>query len=576
MMGNDPDIATLIEAARGDRKADLVIKNGTVIDVFRKKLRKCTVAVKDGYIVGLGNYRGSEVVDAGGMYVAPGLIDGHTHIESTFLSPQEFGRLCLTSGVTAVVADPHEIANVFGLRGVLWMIEMARYSPVRIYYSCPSCVPSSPLESPGGKIDLADMKMLKEQKEIVALGEVMDYQGLTLGKRDLLQKIRLFEGYPLEGHAPGLMGEVLSAYRVSGVSSDHETEDPKEAEEKLSSGFHVMVREGSIAKNFDALYPFLRKFQGNCRVSIVSDDLSILDMAEGNYLGKVLARGVTRGIDPTNLLCMVTLNTAMRFNFTHLGAIAPGYRADMVIYKNLKEFIPEMVVIGGRIRYRSGNPPPEEMAPTILGGGVGINLPSNFSPEMFRVKKRKKRLKVIEVTPGLLNNEITSVSGDIFQGMYASSVLKHDLVKVCVIERYKGTGRIGKGFVRGLKLNSGAIGLTFAHDAHNLVVAGATDHEMFEAATAVEHIGGGIVARSGRGESAYLPLKVGGIVSAGKYERVAAEMEAVKGVCEKISSLPVGLINILSFIALPVIPDGRITDKGFIDVRAFRKVPIWV
>ncbi len=575
MVRKKPDIATLVETARGDREADLVIKNGTVVDVFRRKLYTCSVAVKDGLIVGLGDYRAREVIDAAGMYVAPGLIDGHTHIESTFLSPQEFGRLCLTSGVTAVVADPHEIANVFGLPGVLWMIDMARHSPVRIYYSCPSCVPSSPLETPGGKIGLKDMAILKGFREIVALGEVMDYQGLTLGKRDLIEKVRLFEGFPLEGHAPGLRGKGLSAYRASGVSSDHETEDPEEAEEKLSKGFHVMVREGSIAQNLKTLYPFIEKFQGNSRISIVSDDLNVLDMAEGNYLGKVLAQGVKMGIDPMNLLCMVSLNTAMRFNLTSLGAVAPGYRADLVIYQDLVDFVPHRVLVAGNVRYLSGEPVPEVNAPSNLGTGRAVHLPPAFSPEAFRVKKRKKSVKAIEVIPGQLSNEIVTLPGDVFPGRFASTVLPRDLVKVCVIERHGGTGGIGKGFVRGLKLHAGAIALTFAHDAHNLVVAGASDDEMFEAAGLVARMGGGIAALSGRGECSRLPLKVGGIVSAARYERVVSEMKGVKAVCEKISPLGIDLVNILSFIALPVIPEGRITDKGFIDVREFRKVPLW-
>ncbi len=576
-MGRDKiDRATLIETARGERKADLVIKNGTLIDVFSNKLRTCHVAVKGGYIVGLGDYRGEKYIDAEGGYVSPGFIDGHTHIESTFLSPQEFGRLCLTSGVTAVVADPHEIANVLGLPGVLWMLEMARYSPMRIFFSCPSCVPSSPLESPGGKIDLDDMRKLKGRKEIVALGEVMDFQGLAQGRRDLIEKVGLFEGYALEGHAPGLRGKNLSAYRVSGVSSDHESEDPMEAEEKLAKGFHVMVREGSVARNFEALLPFLMKFQENGRISIVSDDMNILDMARTNYLGTVLARGAAMGIDPLNLVRMVTLNTAMRFNFTRLGAIAPGYLADMVIYENLKDFNPRLVLVGGETVYRSGEPPPEVKAPVKIKKGGGVTLPPLFSPDTFRVKKRRGALKVIRVTPGQLTNRIVSVSSDMFHGRYVSSQVDRDLVKICVIERHRGTGKVGKGFVKGLKLKKGSsVGLTFAHDAHNLVVAGSGDKEMFDAAMQVARIGGGIAVSDGSGAAASLPLKVGGIVSALRWEEVAGGMEKVKQVCESISPLGLDILNILSFIALPVIPEGRVTDRGFIDVDAYRKVSLW-
>ncbi len=336
-----------------------------------------------------------------------------------------------------------------------------------------------------------------------------------------------------------------------------------------------MVREGSIAQNLKTLYPFIEKFQGNSRISIVSDDLNVLDMAEGNYLGKVLAQGVKMGIDPMNLLCMVSLNTAMRFNLTSLGAVAPGYRADLVIYQDLVDFVPHRVLVAGNVRYLSGEPVPEVNAPSNLGTGRAVHLPPAFSPEAFRVKKRKKSVKAIEVIPGQLSNEIVTLPGDVFPGRFASTVLPRDLVKVCVIERHGGTGGIGKGFVRGLKLHAGAIALTFAHDAHNLVVAGASDDEMFEAAGLVARMGGGIAALSGRGECSRLPLKVGGIVSAARYERVVSEMKGVKAVCEKISPLGIDLVNILSFIALPVIPEGRITDKGFIDVREFRKVPLW-
>lgn len=402
----------------------------------------------------------------------------------------------------------------------------------------------------------------------------MDYPGLTGGKRDLIRKISLFEGYPLEGHAPGQRGDSLSAYRASGISSDHEAEDPGEAEEKLSYGFHVMVREGSVARNLESLLPFLKKYQSSCRVSVVSDDLSISDMAKQNYLGKVLARGARMGIDPVNLIRMVTVNTAMRYNFWDLGAIAPGYRADLAVFENLRDFVPSMVLVGGKVGYRRGRSVGNVTAP-VKPEKKSVTLPPHASPEMLRVRKRGTRLKVIKVTPGLLHNVIETVPSRIMKGKYASSLPSEDLVKVCVIERHGGRGRIGKGFVRGLGLKSGAMGLTFAHDAHNLVLAGIEDGDMHEVAGMVSRVGGGIAAVTGKGKTAVLPMEIGGIISSEPWENVAVRMEGVREVCEKISHVGLELVNILSFIALPVIPEGRITDRGFIDVRKFRKTSIW-
>ncbi len=555
----------------GKIPCDLLIRGAKVVDLLGGGILEVPVAVHKGRIVAFEELRAREVFDARGLYLSPGFVDCHIHIESSLLVPHQFARACLRHGTTAVFADPHEIANVFGEEGVRFMLEDSEGLPVDFFFLLPSCVPASPLESSGASLGPDALRRLKEHPRIVGLGEFMNVPGLLEAEAEAVEKLALFEGGIVDGHAPLLRGKDLSHYLSLGVGSDHETVDLEEGREKLQKGLFLYLREGSSAKALERLLPLLQPFNAD-RFGFATDDLSPRDLAEG-HIDLILRKAVALGLDP-----LVALKVACRSPFVHFrlparGAVAPGYRADLVFLKDITSFEVTGVIKGGRWAYRDGEyllpfpgvSPPRESPFTVPHA-------EDLRKELS-VKAQGKRLRIIGLRQGQIVTEervLELPSGGEF--------LEPHLIgfpKVAVVERHRGTGRVGVGFLDGLGLEEGALGSTIAHDAHNLVVVGMSDEEMLLAVETLRRSGGGLVVVKGAKVLAHLPLPVAGLMSDRSWEEVAKGLEEVEGAASvlgrRVLQHP---FMYLSFVALSVIPSLRLTDRGLLDVSSQRFVPL--
>ncbi len=564
-----------IRVARGDEAPDLVIAGGHVVNTFTGETERADVAVAGGVIVGVGQYGDGEagadsVFDAAGRFVVPGFIDAHIHIESTCLTPSEFARAVVPSGTTAVIADPHEIANVLGVGGIRYMIESARGLPLDVRFMLPSCVPSTSLETAGARLEAGDLAMLLDDPRILGLAEVMNFPGVIAGDTDLLAKIRLCRELPVDGHAPGVTGRDLCAYVSAGISSDHESTTLDEAMEKLARGMFVMLREGSVARNMEALMPAVTP-ETLSRCALVTDDLFPVDLAASGHVDGLLRRAVELGLPPATAIRLVTLNPATWFGLDGLGAVAPGYRANVVVLDDLTDFRADAVFRDGRLVAREGKLvaelPAAPLAPSsrlrIAGGAESL--------ELFIDCGQESSMRVIDVVPDQLLTRSSVLPARVVGGSAVADPAR-DIAKIAVVERHRATGNVGLAFVRGLGLREGAIASTVAHDSHNVVVAGIDDHDMRVAVRALEREGGGMVAvRDGRVE-AMTPLPVAGLMSPRPFADVARAAGETLDAARRLGSSIANPFMTLSFLALPVIPELKLTDRGLVDVTTARFV----
>ncbi|MEO0098873.1 MAG: adenine deaminase [candidate division WOR-3 bacterium] len=554
---------------------NLLLKNGRLVNIFTGEIVKTNILVSSGKIREIGPYlSGEEEIDLKGSYLLPGLIESHIHLESSLLSPNEFSRLTLLSGTTTLICDPHEISNVLGIKGIYYLLKATRNLSQDFYFLIPSCVPATKFETAGGKIGLKEMRRLLKEKRILGLAEVMNFPGVISGDKEILGKIRLVQKsgreLVIDGHSPGLRGKDLAIYLFSGISSDHESVNAEEAKEKLSLGMWIMVREGSAAKNLKDLLPIIN-WRNERRLLLCSDDIHPEDLLKEGHLNAILRKGVSLGIDPILLLRMATLNPATYFPLRNIGAIAPGYRADMTIVKDLKDFRVLMVIKNGAVVVKDG-----EIATSLRG----YELPNKstfrvkgLSLERFLVKDERKVIKVIKVLPGQIITKKELVVPKVKEGEVISDT-ERDILKLVVIERHKGTGNIGIGFVSGFGLKEGAIGSSVAHDSHNIIVVGVKDEEIFSAAKRIIEMRGGMVVL-GRGKIKELALPIAGLLSDKKAEEVISSLEEMGDWARKLGCQLVNPFATLSFLALPVIPELKLTDKGLFDVEKFQFVPIF-
>ena len=572
MRGPTGDLAHRLAVARGDEPADTVLAGGRVLSVFTGELLEADVAMAGEHVAGVGRYAGHQTVDASGLILVPGFIDGHMHIESTKLPPDEFARAALPWGTTTVVLDPHEIANVFGLEGVRAMLEASRGIPLDFFVMVSSCVPASPFESSGATVDADDIaRFLAEEPNALGLAEMMDVSAVVAGEEATLAKIDASGGRHIDGHAPGLSGAPLNAYLAAGVRSDHECTTLPEALEKLRLGMTVMIREGSAARNLEALLPLVLE-HGPANCLLCTDDREPDQLLEEGHINDVIRRAVALGCSPADAVTMGTLNAARYHRLYEYGAVAPGYVADVVAVENLERFRPVRVWKRGRLVAEGGRSldVPRSPMPDWMRGSVRV---PHLDAGSFRIQTTG-RVRVIGVEPGqivtrALVENVTHVDG---QAMADPS---RDLAKIAVVERHRGTGRIGLGFVRGFGLKRGAMASTHAHDAHNVVVVGVDDGDMAAAVNRLTETGGGQVAVAAS-VLAEVSCPIGGLFSDRPAEEVAALARAMGEAAEDMGVTLPSPFMAMSFLALSVVPELKLTDRGLVDVDRFELVPLQV
>jgi adenine deaminase len=563
-----------LAVARGDAPADLVLKGGRVLSVFTGEVFAADVAICGAHIAGLGSYQGAEEADVTGQVLVPGLLDAHMHIESTKLMVDEFARAVLPHGTTTVFIDPHEVANVFGLRGVAALLDSAGQVPLDYYVMVPSCVPASRFESSGATVTAADIRgFVAGRPDVIGLAEVMDFPAVVAGEPEMLAKLSAVAdaGGHLDGHAPGLSGPALNAYLAAGIGSDHECTTAAEALEKRRLGMWIMIREGAAARNLAALLPIVAE-HGPRNTMLCTDDREPDQLLRDGHIDDVVRKAIGLGCDPVDAIVMATLHTARWHRRHDLGAIAPGYLADIVAVPALADFRPAMVWKRGRLVASGGQavPIPKVAAPRWMHDSVKIPA---LAAADFRAAAAG-RVHVIGVEPDSLTTRALVAEPGHSNG-YATARPDRDLAKVAVIERHKGTGRIGIGFVCGFGLQRGALASTHSHDAHNLGVVGMNDADMAFAANRLAEIGGGQVAVLNGQVLAELPCPVAGLLSELPFEEVAAaaaRLDAAAHV-ELGATYPAPFMA-MSFLALSVIPELRITDRGLVDTVRFEPVPL--
>ena len=565
-----------ISAARGEIPANLVLKGGQVVNVFSGKIQKGDVAIYDGVIVGVGPvYHGKEEKDLAGKWIIPGLIDGHFHIESSMLLPRALAAALLIHGTTTLVADPHEIANVMGLPGIHLMLKESLGIPFDIFFMAPSCVPATHLETAGATLSVSDLSTLKEEPRILGLAEMMNYPGVLMGDEEVLEKIVFFSDQMIDGHCPSLSDHDLQAYITAGIRSDHEATSLQEALEKLENGMMLMIREGTSAKDLKDLLPLIND-KNSRRCCFVSDDLHAEDIQQRGHLDFMVREAIRLGLDPVTAVQLVTRNPAEYFNQRDRGAIAPGYRADMVILDNLNRFEVTSVYKDGRLVVDHGVLDDAtvawQKAASIESKPLNI---APLSPESMRIPVSGNKARVIDLVPGQLitherYEDVKSKNGSVV------SDIKSDILKLCVVERHHASGCIGLGLVSGFGLNMGAMASSVAHDSHNVIAVGVSDAEIFGAVEAVRCMDGGLAVVHGRETLAKIPLPIAGLMSKEPVETLVRQLRSLKKAVSRIGCNLQDPFMLLSFLALAVIPELKLTDKGLVDVNRFEILPLFV
>ena len=565
------DRARLIEVARGDEPADVVIRGARVFASFTKEWLDVDVAIAEGKIAGLGSFEGGRTVDGSGQFLVPGFIDAHVHIESSKLMVDQFARAVLPHGTTAVVTDPHEIANVLGTDGIHWLLDVCEGLPLEVFVMASSCVPASPYESPRRPLTIGDMESILRRSHALGVAEMMNFPAVIASEAAELDKFEVRGATHVDGHAPGLSGRQLDAYLAAGIRSDHEATTYEEALEKRRKGMWVLIRDASNAHNLVDLLPLVKNY-GPEICALCTDDREPDLLAREGHINHMCRLAVANGIRAEDAILLASLHPARYHGLTDLGAIAPGYGANLSLLPDLETFRPTKVFSRGELVVDDGRALPfaPRDVPVWVRNSVRIEP---VDAEALRVPSGGKPVRVIEVIPGQILTNSLAERPRVEDGVAVADP-ERDLAKIAVVERHHATGRIGKGFVKGFGLQRGAFASTVAHDAHNIVVVGASDDDMITCIARMVEIGGGIVVADGSTVIAELPLPVAGLLSDESVERVVENMdrihEELAGLGVKISSP----LMTLSFLALSVIPSLKITDLGLVDVDRFEIVPL--
>lgn len=568
-----------IKAANKEIPCDLVVKNISVVDVFQCSSFICDVAIKNGFIVGLGDYSGDIEIDGTGKFICPGLIDSHAHIESSMLTPNEYYKTALLHGVTSLIADPHEIANILGQAGIKFMIDSAQNIPFDFYFMLPSCVPSTPFENSGAVLNSSDLKDFYSNSKVLGLAEVMDYPSVSNCNNDMINKLydAISNNSIIDGHGAGLNTHSVNVYSTANIKTDHECATYEQLVDRVRRGIYVLMREGTVAKNLNDLIKGASIFNSR-RLCLCTDDKHIDDLAENGSIDTSIKICIEGGLAPEIAIQMATLNAAECYNLKNKGAIAPSYIADFIILDNLEEFKINSVYKNGKLVV-SNNILITDIEYSNLCQNLSnsINLPT-LTKDILKIDvKNKSTLNVIELIPNKLesNHLRLDISKLNFNDEFVSSTTNDNLLKIAVIERHKNTGNIGLGVLKGLNIKSGAIATTIAHDSHNLIVCGTNDSDMLFAIQELKNINGGIIIVKDGKVLASVSLEIGGIITARKSNDVISDLnklhDALKIIAPDINFNP---FLTLSFLSLPVIPDIKITDKGLFDVKNFNFIDV--
>ena len=565
------NLINLIETAAGRKPADLVLKNCRIVNVYTGEIENGDIAITDGKIAGIGEYDGEKIVDAEEKFAAPGFIDSHIHIESSYISPEQLGKIIVPCGTTTIIADPHEIANVCGLEGLRYMLAAAKKTKLNIIFAMPSCVPATDFEDTGAIINAEDMEELLSDENIFGLGEFMNAPGVINCDEKALKKIALAKkfGKLIDGHAPNVAGKNLNAYVAAGILGDHECMTIEEMHEKISRGMYVLIREGSACHNLRKLLKGVTD-KNSRRLLLCSDDRQPKTIFEEGHINNPLKICVEEGLDAVTAIQMASLNTAEAFRLFDRGAIKPGNRADIVLLNDLKDFTVERVFIGGELVAEHGKYLPEIIPQDIskVRGSVRVK---NFSAERLKMNLKNNKVNVIGILPGgIVTKKLTAEIKLTADGDFIFDSTK-DICKVAVIERHHETGKIGLGFLSGYGIKAGAVAISVAHDSHNIIVAGVSNEEMaFAVKKLIEMEGGMVLVKEGKIISS-LPLPIAGIMSDKSGEFIAEELDKLhkKAHSELGISKNIEPIMTLTFMSLSVIPEIKLTNRGLFDYEKF-------
>lgn len=557
-------IKKLIDTAMGRCLPDIVLKQAQVYNVFTGSFSLGDVAITDGYIVGIGSYQGKQEIDVTGQYITPGFIDAHVHIESSMVSPEQFARVVVPAGTTTVVADAHEIANVLGVKGLDYMLAATEKLPLSVYFMLPSCVPATAWEHAGAELTAEDLATFMQHPRVLGLGEMMDFPGVLAGQKEVLAKLVAAAGKKIDGHAPGLSGRELTAYIAAGVQSDHECMLPSEASERLAQGMHIMLREGSAAKNLLALLPAVTAHtMPQCMLA--TDDRHLEDLVRDGHINSLVRMAVEAEIPVAWAINMATINSARYFGIENLGAVAPGYRADILVFDNLTDWQPSVVIKAGKLVLQAGRLQWSSSIVTDESVKRTVHLAA-ITKKQLHLPAASPIARVIGLVPHQLVTELLELTVPVVAGGFTADPAQ-DIVKLAVWERHRGTGQVGVSLLRGLGLERGAIASTVAHDSHNLIVAGTNDQDMLLAVQELERQQGGIVVVDNNEVLGVLALPIAGLMSDQAVAQVEQRLQELQqlarqlGVCEDYDPFMT-----LAFLSLPVIPAVKLTDMGLVDV----------
>lgn len=570
-MHSDKDLSAI---TLGKRKADFVLKNCSIVNVFTHEIEQNDIAIANGIIVGIGEYEGIIEKDLKGMYVAPGFIDGHVHIESSMLTPSEFSKLVIPNGTTRVIADSHEIGNVLGIKSIGFMLKSSKDTPLKVHFMIPSCVPTTSYETAGASIDAQDIYFIHERENILGLGEVMDYPAVINGEKHILDKINIMKGHTIDGHAPHVTGKELNAYVLRNIKTDHECTNEEELNEKVRRGMYIHLREGSATKNIESLAKGVTAYNSH-RLMFCTDDKHPMDLLHEGHINFNINKAVKHGVDPITAIQMATINIANCYMLEHVGGIAPGYVADLVVFDDLNNIKPSMTIIDGEVVYENN-----ELTFTTASLEDGYVLDSikvNIKDVSLDLHLNSNLVKVIQfIENNIITNEVHR-EVQVKDGLYINNP-QDDILKVAVVERHHYTKNVGLGLLEGYGLKNGAIAMSISHDSHNIICVGDSDSDMFLAIKELKRIQGGIVMVSNNQVINELELEIAGLMTNTDFEQVVSKLSQMNkqaralGVKKTIDDPFVSL----AFMSLPVIPDLKVTDKGLFDVKNFKPTSIEV